>query len=483
MHNTEANPTSESDWINNAQRKAEEIRIARNQKMNGFFGEEKKKNNNEKQEESCEWKRAAKHYLTMCQKRKEKSMDPYAAAKFAERKANAENKLVTAIELGRNGYMICSLWAILSILKQDNLSRDDRLNACTLTIESIAACEKNISNQTKEAMNEKDWKHLIRNYRLIAKVAETIVQLQQNNDELEKLTERINDIINMAATNTSTNFQILEKKSLEFCRQRSKTKEDISRMHQRPVIRSIHHLACTGGTVMCKCIASMPDVALISEVNPMNRVGDIFAPNNPLLALEKSYRDFSTEERIDIFKMEIKNALEICIKDDVDLILRDHSHTDFHTGNKESDTCAIHDHLSNEYDLISIVTVRHPLDSYLSLVNQGWDKQFSPNSFDEYCRRYLKFMEKYKSLKIIRYEDFCKNPETIMVKLCETLRITYDEEFTKKYGSTKLSGDSGRSGTSGIEQRPRRETPDGLKTQIEESEYYFQLTKYLNYPA
>ena len=92
-------------------------------------------------------------------------------------------------------------------------------------------------------------------------------------------------------------------------------------------------------------------------------------------------------------------------------------------------------------------------------------------------------MEKYKSLKIIRYEDFCKNPETIMVKLCETLRITYDEEFTKKYGSTKLSGDSGRSGTSGIEQRPRRETPDGLKTQIEESEYYFQLTKYLNYTA
>ena len=119
----------------------------------------------------------------MRQKRKEKSMDPYAAAKFAERKANAENKLVTAIELGRNGYMICSLWAILSILRQDNLSRNDRLNACTLTIESIAACEKNISNQTKESMSEKDWRHLTRNYKMIARVAKTIVQLQQNNED------------------------------------------------------------------------------------------------------------------------------------------------------------------------------------------------------------------------------------------------------------------------------------------------------------
>ena len=27
------------------------------------------------------------------------------------------------------------------------------------------------------------------------------------------------------------------------------------------------------------------------------------------------------------------------LKDDVDLVLRDHSHTDFHTGNQESSKC------------------------------------------------------------------------------------------------------------------------------------------------
>jgi len=41
----------------------------------------------------------------------------------------------------------------------------------------------------------------------------------------------------------------------------------------RPLIHTLHHLACTGGTVLSKCLAAMPRVALVSEVNPLNRLG------------------------------------------------------------------------------------------------------------------------------------------------------------------------------------------------------------------
>lgn len=60
-------------------------------------------------------------------------------------------------------------------------------------------------------------------------------------------------------------------------------------------IRTIHHMACTGGTVFSKCLAVMPNVALLSEVNPLNRYGSAFEPTNPLLLLERSYRPLTTD--------------------------------------------------------------------------------------------------------------------------------------------------------------------------------------------
>ena len=66
--------------------------------------------------------------------------------------------------------------------------------------------------------------------------------------------------------------------------QRTENKEQPeSIISQKITLRSIHHLACTEGTLISKCIASMPDVALISEVNPMNRFCR-FLPNNPCLS-------------------------------------------------------------------------------------------------------------------------------------------------------------------------------------------------------
>jgi len=38
----------------------------------------------------------------------------------------------------------------------------------------------------------------------------------------------------------------------------------------KPVLRTLHHLSCTGGTLFSKCLASMEQVALLSEVHPFN---------------------------------------------------------------------------------------------------------------------------------------------------------------------------------------------------------------------
>ena len=39
-------------------------------------------------------------------------------------------------------------------------------------------------------------------------------------------------------------------------------------LDSKPVIRLIHHFACSGGTLVSKCLSVMPNVFLLSEVHP-----------------------------------------------------------------------------------------------------------------------------------------------------------------------------------------------------------------------
>ena len=253
------------------------------------------------------------------------------------------------------------------------------------------------------------------------------------------------------------------------------------RHRDRPLIHTVHHLACTGGTVISKCLAAMPKVALVSEVNPLNRFGNDFEPTNPLLLLERSYRNLTLEEIKEDFLSRMGQAAKICHNDGMDLVIRDHSHTDFCMGEAPHEVTPIRDFLADQYDLVSVVTVRHPLDSYLGLLSQGWQMQFTPSTLEEYSRRYLAFLDRYRDVPLRRYEDFCAEPEEFMQELCELLELEYSSIFLDRFGSIKLSGDSGRGSNTEITSRPRRPILEGLQTELEISAAYRELLERLDY--
>jgi hypothetical protein len=249
----------------------------------------------------------------------------------------------------------------------------------------------------------------------------------------------------------------------------------------KPIIRTVHHLACTGGTVISKCLAAMPKVALISEVNPLNRFGKDFEPSNPLLLLERSYRNLTLDEIEEDFLNQIRQAMKICGKDNVDLIIRDHSHTDFCIGPSPTGIRPIVDFLDKEYALVQVVTVRHPLDSYLGLLAAGWETQFSPSSLEEYARRYMSFLDGYAGVEVMKYEDFTAAPDEFMENMCDLLEVSYSSDYIRRFGDIKLSGDSGRKSTTEISLRQRRELPGGLMDEIRSSLAYHKLLERLDY--
>lgn len=250
----------------------------------------------------------------------------------------------------------------------------------------------------------------------------------------------------------------------------------------KPVLRSLHHFACTGGTLISKCIAAMPSTWLLSEIDPLSTMPSLraFAPTD-LISLVRYSSYVPDEETLKrIFWGGFPAIFETAQALGRDLVLRDHTHSQFcyHEDGSERET--FRNILSERYDVRSLVTVRHPLDSYTSLVLENKWAIFQPQTMEEYCRRYHLFLERFDDCEILRYEDFVAAPETEMQRICEVLDLAYNPDFQMTFSAIQLSGDSGRR-SGNIAPRPRREVALSLKEELSQSSSYASLCKKLGY--
>jgi len=248
-----------------------------------------------------------------------------------------------------------------------------------------------------------------------------------------------------------------------------------------PMLRSVHHLACTGGTLISRCIAAMPNTQVLSEVDPLSPMAhkQPFHPTDLIGLVKSGSRPSEQSVLIRIFLAGLDALYRETHPIGVRLVLRDHAHGQFCVDDRVADRPTLGDILLREYTLCSLVTVRHPLDSYLSLLKRGW-VHFSPGDIESYAQRYLAFLDRYEGVEILRYEDFVRDPEGRMQHICKVLSLSYNPAFEQIIPALHLSGDSGRSGTV-ISPRPRRPVPEDLTADLGASLSYAALCRRLGY--
>lgn len=117
------------------------------------------------------------------------------------------------------------------------------------------------------------------------------------------------------------------------------------------------------------------------------------------------------------------------------------------------------------------------------MMAEGWQSQFTPSSLEEYSCRYLAFLDRYRDLPLCRYEHFCDAPQAFMQELCELLELEYSPTFLERFGSIKLSGDSGRGSSTEISGRTRRPIPEEVQAELESAVSYLHLLERLGYDA
>jgi hypothetical protein len=258
--------------------------------------------------------------------------------------------------------------------------------------------------------------------------------------------------------------------------------EQVTNSYQsaKPMIRVIHHFACNGGSLFTKCLSSMANTFILSEVHPhfyqhLKTDMATFLPSDiATLAMQAGVPGPYKLAR-KIFNQSIKSTHGHVEQLGGILVLRDHSHSDFCVGTEYRQKTLITELLKDDFDVISIATVRNPIDAYSSLLLNGW-VHFSPQTFDAYCERLNQFLVQFKKQNIIYYEDFVRQPEKVMEKMCLILNIEYDESFMDLYDQFKVTGDSGRK-SSGISKRRRREVTAELKSEIESSKHFRLICK------
>lgn len=249
-------------------------------------------------------------------------------------------------------------------------------------------------------------------------------------------------------------------------------------------LRTVHHFACAGGTLISKCLAAMPNVQLLSEVDPLaplpvNPARPRFAPTDMGILLRQSSRGTDDEALLRVFRGELSAVAEDARRKGQRLVLRDHAHSHFCRGDRVPVRPTLRDLVAEIAPVRSVLTVRHPLDSLASLQRNGW-VHFSPDTADEYARRYLAFLAAYPGVPRVRYEDIVRRPAQGLQGLCAQLDLAYSPDFETLFPALRLSGDSGRS-RDVIAPAPRRPEAQALAAEAAASDAWQTLLADLGY--
>lgn len=250
----------------------------------------------------------------------------------------------------------------------------------------------------------------------------------------------------------------------------------------KPLLRTVHHFACTGGTLISRCIASQPNTVLLSEIDPFSphvSSTTIYAPTDLARHVQSSFRPLSHAAMARYFSDNLHAMHEATRAEGRRLVLRDHTHSHFCRGQAPRDQPTIAALLSQSFTIAPLVTVRHPLDSFMALQRNKW-VTFAPGTLEEYAVRYTAFLDAYPDAPLVRYEDFVLDPDSYAERICGHLDLPLGPRWRDHMNAIQLTGDSGRTGTV-ISPRPRLTVNDTVREAAGASATYHALCERLGY--
>lgn len=195
--------------------------------------------------------------------------------------------------------------------------------------------------------------------------------------------------------------------------------------------------ARSGGTLLNRCINSIPNTLVLSEINI-----EALCPNSCSTIKEQARKWYDLKLRTDGFMENINEIYRYCISENLSLVVRDWTFGSFvpsrYNNCQPSKSLATLDAISKSFPVVSFAFVRNAIDIWLSL-------KASPRTFyDKNLECLYEFTKSLinKNIKIFKYEDFCQNPIQEMKKICDYTGINYSDLFLDYADYKNVTGDT-----------------------------------------
>ena len=263
---------------------------------------------------------------------------------------------------------------------------------------------------------------------------------------------------------------------------------------KKPLVRILHNMARSGGTVISRCLGSMDGVVLLSEIHPFGS-----QVHNPLRQANEWFHLFSSADlrtfqtRSFTFVEAVEEIRRRVEESGRQLVIRDWSHIDF-TGvpftENPSYRLTTAEILGQHYRIVHTSTVRHPLDQWLSLNRLKMFNDTPRPQARKFIHGYLRFAEFAMNMGYVRYEDFTLDSDTALRTLCERLQLVFDAGYKSKWhdyemitGDNTTPSESPRAAPYRIQSLTRRSFNDGVAEELQGYVDYNAALELLGYQA
>ncbi len=255
----------------------------------------------------------------------------------------------------------------------------------------------------------------------------------------------------------------------------------------QPKIPVLHALARSGSTLIARCINSLPNVAVFGELHYAARPR--YGQFNPLVQGRDWYGLIDKHELPPLESYNFHDAIDLvvarCRERQVQPVLRDWNHRDFMIeGRASRASFNTARSLVNRYPLKQIALTRHPISQWLSF--QNFEPLRNRYTVKDFMRGYLAYANQCRDLPVIRYEDFCAEPEQTMKVICTHTGLVYDPEFISRWPANRnVTGDLG-SGSRGdqmsvIQKLRSRSIPSQIQAEFEDAPGYREALEIFDY--
>jgi len=241
--------------------------------------------------------------------------------------------------------------------------------------------------------------------------------------------------------------------------------------------------ARSGGTLLNRCLGSLPNTVVLSEVNPLG--GGSGAAIEAATPYEQALLWYGIDLKSRNFTDSILELADKCKEKSLSLIVRDWTTANFmpiaQNNYQPPYKLLALEALQGKCNVSTFALVRNAIDVFLS---QG-------EAINNFAINYLRYVKVILDLgmPIFKYEDFCKSPQTILEKICTLAGIKSPESFRTFSSFINVNGDiqdkeNSRGGRhKEIVILPRKRVLPIKKAKINNCEEIIKANELLGYPT